>query len=237
MDLQSFFTSFIEPIRQSAPYIYVSGLLFAFNSSLPSFPVSIFNTGAYLSVAAFVDPLIVSNINNTGLLGIDQASCLCSLTISIDGIFLAGGFSDRMVHIWNAWAGVPLSQTLKGHTQPVQALAFSPDEASHIVSGSEDSLLYIWDLAVAPPSFKSLPGHCGPILSISFFKNKIQFVLSSTDGEIIVWVFLDGLYSKHSTHSCNFLHSITPACSDQCLIICLENNQLIATSMPQVDNY
>ena len=67
-----------------------------------------------------------------------------SASFSPQASLLAVGSSDNTVQLWNPLAG-KLRGTIRGHTSPVGALAFSPD-GSRLAAGDLRSNLKIWDV-------------------------------------------------------------------------------------------
>jgi WD40 repeat protein len=72
-----------------------------------------------------------------------------AISFSTDGNVLATARDDKTVRLWDAATGKPL-HTLKSHTLPVGALAFSPDGKLLASAGSEDTRpgdfeLKLWD--------------------------------------------------------------------------------------------
>ena len=72
---------------------------------------------------------------------------------------------DKTVRIWDAKTGVHLT-TLKGHSNWVTSVAFSPD-GSHIASGSGDKTVRIWD-AKTGVHLNTLKGHSDWVTSVAF---------------------------------------------------------------------
>ena len=50
-----------------------------------------------------------------------------AVTFSPDGTVVAAGLADRTVHIWDVRTGQPYGPVLRGHTNEVESVDFSPD--------------------------------------------------------------------------------------------------------------
>jgi len=59
------------------------------------------------------------------------------------------GLDDQTVWLWDTATGA-LLQTLKGHSEYVGSVAFSPD-SKQVVSGSDDQTVQLWDVATGAP--------------------------------------------------------------------------------------
>ena len=70
--------------------------------------------------------------------------------------------SDRTVKVWDAATGHE-SLTLKGHTNTVYSVVFSPD-GQRLASASEDRTVKVWDAATGQES-RTLKGHTGQVYS------------------------------------------------------------------------
>ena len=80
--------------------------------------------------------------------------------------------------------GTPLVE-LKGHTDRVLCVAFSPD-GTRIVSGSEDQTAKVWD-ARTGMLLLNLKGHTERILCVSFSPDETRIVTGSWDQTAKVW--------------------------------------------------
>jgi len=90
--------------------------------------------------------------------------CLC---FSPDGRLLAGygSYASQVVHVWDAETGIE-RLTLRGHTTPVQAVAFGPD-GGRLVSLDQGGTIKTWDLTVGPgkvrlPRLRGTSPRAGP---------------------------------------------------------------------------
>ena len=94
---------------------------------------------------------------------------------------------------WDA-AGSQIVLALKGHTDGVNSVAFSPD-GEHLLSGSSDATLKLWDVRTGQEVF-TLLGHTDPVTSVAFSPDGKRIVSSSDGhdgpekliaGEVKVW--------------------------------------------------
>ncbi|KAF8963104.1 WD40-repeat-containing domain protein [Flammula alnicola] len=83
----------------------------------------------------------------------------------------------------------PELQQLRGHSQPVRAVAFSPD-GSKIASGSDDETIRVWDSNTGNEIIPPLRGHSGAVRSVALSETRI--VSAATDGTIRVWDIITG---------------------------------------------
>ncbi|MFO0628468.1 MAG: WD40 repeat domain-containing protein [Polyangiales bacterium] len=79
----------------------------------------------------------------------------------------------------------PRGEPLVGHTDFVQALAFSPD-GRVLVTGSEDSTLRVWDPATRA-CLRTLTAHAGAVNALAFTPDGARLLTASDDRTVRVW--------------------------------------------------
>jgi len=115
----------------------------------------------------------------------DEKSGPASLAFSPDGRrIVSGGFSDKMVRIWDASNGNE-SMTLAGHEARVMSVAFSPD-GTRIASGSFDKTIKLWDAANGR-ELRTLSGHQDLVISVAFSPDGRHIASGSYDQTIRIW--------------------------------------------------
>ena len=72
--------------------------------------------------------------------------------------------------------GVPL----KGHTDAIYSIAFSPD-GKHIISGSHDKTIHIWDAKTYKSVGVPFKGHTNAIYSVAFSPDGKHIISGSVD--------------------------------------------------------
>ena len=128
-----------------------------------------------------------------------------SLAWSPSGEMLASGSGDKTIRLWNAKATARDSffhrlrgrifghhkATLRGHTDHVLSVAFSPDGGT-IASGSSDETVRLWD--VRRQKLKAtFEGHVGRVLTLAFSPDG-KTLASGGRGGILLW---DPITAKH----------------------------------------
>lgn len=101
-----------------------------------------------------------------------------------DGQILVSADHDTTLKVWDIKTKKCIN-TLSGHTNKVQAIAFHP-HGQYVVSGSEDCVLKVWDIE-SGECVKTLEGHMDWIWSVAWSSNG-QFIASAGKDTIIkVW--------------------------------------------------
>jgi WD40 repeat protein/serine/threonine protein kinase len=94
---------------------------------------------------------------------------------------------DLRAFEWYYWNRLCHSSLLdlKGHTGPVNSVAYSSD-GSRIASGGHDQSLRVWD-AVTGQELLSLKGHSAHISKVAYGANGARIASASDDGLVILW--------------------------------------------------
>ncbi|PQE19017.1 hypothetical protein CJF31_00011382 [Rutstroemia sp. NJR-2017a BVV2] len=98
---------------------------------------------------------------------------------------------------WNA-----MLQTLEGHTDWVNSVAFSPD-GKQVASGSDDETVRLWDTATGQQILPTLEGHTDSVHSVAFSPDGKQVASGSEDRTVVLWDTATGqhiLYDETLQH-------------------------------------
>jgi ribosome assembly protein 4 len=107
------------------------------------------------------------------------------------GSRFATGSADFNARIWDCDTGTPM-HTLKGHTDLVLCLAYSPDN-SMIATGSKDNSIRIWEGVTGNPLGASFKGHTKFVRSLAWEpfhleqRGRPRVASASKDGTVRVW--------------------------------------------------
>jgi WD40 repeat protein len=118
---------------------------------------------------------------------IKEPSSLCSsvtsVTFSPDGKILASGGNDDIIKLWDVGTRQAIS-TLKGHSRPLETLAFSSDGKTLASSGLD--YIKLWDVQ-SGQSLHTLTGHQVSAQSLTFSPDNRILASGSRDYTIRLW--------------------------------------------------
>jgi WD40 repeat protein len=117
---------------------------------------------------------------------IDTPAGVASVAFSPDGLRIAAGGADGTIWLWDAAAGQPIGQPLRGHQKIVTSVAFSPD-GTRIASSSMDNTVRLWDAATGQQVGQPLRGHENAVMGVAFSPDGTRLASGSTDGTIRLW--------------------------------------------------
>ena len=136
-----------------------------------------------------------------GQVGDGTIGKILAAAVSPDERYLAvGGFLSAVpdegtirIHDFRSGEVVAL---LKGHTNTVSALAFSPD-SRYLVSGGHDHTVHLWDVSTWK-QIEVLSGHRGDIYSVGISPDSQRIVSASDDKTLRLWS-IDGQTIREMT--------------------------------------
>jgi len=123
------------------------------------------------------------------------------VTFSPTGKTIASASLDGIVKLWKfderstlQGTSLPpkavLLRTLKGHTQGVPQVSFSPD-GEIIATASLDNMVKLWNsegtAGTGPEPLRTLTGHTGGVVAVAFSPDGTQLVSTSLDKTAILW--------------------------------------------------
>lgn len=115
---------------------------------------------------------------------IDNRVSAMTLALNPEGTRLAIAGRDGAIRIANAENGRPLN-TIKAHTDVVEAVAYSPD-GTRLASAGRDGLAIVWDAATAQ-EITRFEGHSGRIWDLAFSPDGARIATAGQDGSVRVW--------------------------------------------------
>ncbi|GCE31400.1 hypothetical protein KDA_68840 [Dictyobacter alpinus] len=142
----------------------------------------------------------------------DNILCLASRPGQAE---FAAGTANGHIEIWSLPAGVPQA-TLKGHSDWIRAIAFSPD-ARYLASSSDDQSIRLWDLQTNT-CLKVFGGTSGKIYSVIFSPDGTQLISGGDDKQIQFWDIASGANSQTFSGHQGIIRSLALSPDGQTLI-------------------
>ncbi|KAK4443458.1 putative vegetative incompatibility protein HET [Podospora aff. communis PSN243] len=102
---------------------------------------------------------------------------------------------------WNA-----CTQTLEGHSYPVNSVAFSPD-SKLVASGSYDNTIKIWDAATGACT-QTLEGHSSYVRSVAFSHDSKLMASGSDDKTVKIWDAATGACTQTLEGHSSYVRSV-----------------------------
>jgi WD40 repeat protein len=151
-----------------------------------------------------------------GQVGPGDEGKIYAMALSPDGRWLAtGGWFNKSreedIRLYDFTTG-NLVALLKGHTNAVASMAFSPD-GTRLISGSGDNSAIIWDID-GRKLLHRLQGHTAEIYAVAFMPDGERVVTGSYDTTLRLWRATDGgLIAELKGHK-DKVHSLALRSSD-----------------------
>jgi WD40 repeat protein len=98
---------------------------------------------------------------------------------------LAVGVEDNTVQIWDLEADRSIV-TLRGHSDDVYAVVFSPD-GRWIATAGADSTVKVWDSRAGGKPVRTFRGHTGVVTSLAFAQGGQRLISGSRDHTVKTW--------------------------------------------------
>ncbi len=119
---------------------------------------------------------------------VDAGSPAWGLAFSPDGRWLVSEDNKKSLVVWDADSLERVGK-LRGHTDPIQDLAFAPD--GKVVTGSWDGTAKIWDLE-SGRELATLRGHTGAVMGVAVSPDGTLVATGSLDGTAKLWDLATG---------------------------------------------
>ncbi|CEL54814.1 Vegetative incompatibility protein HET-E-1 OS=Podospora anserina GN=HET-E1 PE=4 SV=1 [Rhizoctonia solani AG-1 IB] len=115
----------------------------------------------------------------------DNISDVSCIAFSCDGSRVACGLKNGEVYICGLEQEASSVARLKGHTDWVMSVVFSPD-CLHLASGSYETVR-VWDVRAGQPVGEPFEGHTSWVRSVSYSDDGSRLASASEDNTIRVW--------------------------------------------------
>ena len=117
-----------------------------------------------------------------------HADTVDHLAFSTDGRMLATASRDQTAIIWDVATGGSISE-LRGHTDSLSGVQFSPDRSSvemRVITVSRDRSARVW-AAVTGQDWTVLRGHAGEVTTVAFSPDGTRVLTAGSDNLARIW--------------------------------------------------
>jgi WD40 repeat protein len=143
-----------------------------------------FRGTAQIAASAGDDLVLWNVVAGKMIASIPQHSWITALAFGTQSDVIAAGSDDGVVRIWDGGDGQLLEQ-LRGHLEPVSAIAISPD-GKRLASAGEDRLIFLWNLDTGAID-GVFAGHTDRIPALAWHPSGRRLVSAGWDTTARVW--------------------------------------------------
>jgi len=154
-----------------------------------------------------------------GQSGLGDEGKIYAMAISPDGRWLAAGGwfpgtreESDAIRLYDFKSG-ELKALLKGHSNVVNGLAFSPDSRHLISGGFTEGIVILWDADTGWLP-RRLPGHKDLVFAVGFTPDGSRAVTGSYDKTLRLWNVADGALIKEMTGHAGKVYSLAVSPKD-----------------------
>jgi WD40 repeat protein/serine/threonine protein kinase len=115
----------------------------------------------------------------------EEVSQIHALAFSPDGRWLAAGGDDRVIRIWDAATGKPLTQC-RGHTSKVMFIGFRQDGA-RLVTAGHDSTVRQWDVQTGREVEPPYDRHTAEVFAAVYSPDGQRIASAGADRTVRIW--------------------------------------------------
>jgi len=129
------------------------------------------------------------------------------MTVSPEGKIEAVANLDHTIDIVDIATSTILGEPLRGHTDIIRSLVFSPD-CMTLASAGNDMVVILWDIATQQLLGKPFKAHGSVVVSLAFSEDGRTLRSRSEDGQTIAWDFDFASWRAHACTiaGCNLTH-------------------------------
>jgi WD40 repeat protein len=115
---------------------------------------------------------------------LESSANIDTMTMALDGLFLATGDSSGKAEVWSLQTG-RRQASIVGHHGHVRCVALAPDGAS-LAAGDTEATVSVWDVASGEMQW-SVPVGSGLVRTVAFSRDGMTLAAAASDRCIYVW--------------------------------------------------